>query len=231
MYYVTGVSRGLGLAIVNELLKRGDRVCGIGRRHNIDHPNFSFIVCDLSDPTLLNQLNIDVPDEPIILINNAGILGKIGRISEQSQWDLSEVLQVNTIAPMKLALKIYDQIQDKNLFSLVNISSGAANRSIPSWAAYCASKAAINRLSESFFIEERERGHKPKVYAISPGVIDTDMQVNIRASSAEDFSEVQNFIDLKSNSKLFSATESAVKILRIIDQPYSEKVIYDVRDI
>lgn len=230
MFFVTGVSRGLGAAITQLLLERGDRVCGIGRNHQIDHPNFSFIDCDLGNPESIERVQIEVTSGEIVLINNAGIIGQIGRISEQENWDLTHVLQVNTIAPMALASKIYRKMHDKNKFSLVNISSGAANRSIPSWAAYCASKAALNRLSENFFIEEREKGFNPKVYAISPGVIDTDMQVQIRNTSSSEFSEVQNFIDLKEKNQLFSAVESAEKIIEILSMLYPERVLFDVRD-
>ena len=230
MYFITGVSRGLGLAIARILLDKGEKVCGIGRAHKIIHPNFTFMNCDLSDQSAIKSLIFELPKEPITLINNAGLLGHVGRMSELDELDLSTVLQVNTVAPMELAIKIYDRVEDKNQFTLVNISSGAANRSIPSWGAYCASKAALNRLSENFFLEERERGNKPKVYAISPGVIDTDMQSEIRSNSVENFSSVQKFIELKEQSELFTADESARLILALIEKPYTEEVMFDVRN-
>lgn len=231
MYFVTGVSRGLGLAIARSLLDRGDNVCGIGRQHTIDHPAFSFIECDLSNSAAIEGLEIDVPDEEITLINNAGILGNIGRLTTLDASNLEHVFQVNTFAPVLLTDKIYRQVSEKDKFTVVNISSGAANRSIPSWAAYCASKAALNRLTENFYIEEQELGNSPKVYAVAPGVVDTDMQVQIRNIPVESFSEVQKFIDLKANNQLFSPEESAARLLNLLEQPFDGEVFHDLRTV
>ena len=209
MYIVTGVSRGLGATVVEKLLTEGHTVLGIGRSHSFDHPLFSFVKCDLSNTESIGSLELSIPKGPVTLINNAGIIGRVERLSHQNQLDLEEVLKVNTIAPILLLNKIYNQVSDKNEFSLVNISSGAANRAIASWAAYCASKVALNMLSETFFLEERELGFSPKVYAVAPGVIDTEMQAQIRSTDIEMFSAVDKFKELKEEGALFSPEEAA----------------------
>lgn len=231
MYFVSGVSRGLGAAVVEALLAEGHAVTGIGRSHSINHPLFSFIKCDLNDTEAIETLELRIPKGRVTLINNAGIIGRIERLSEQNSIDLEEVLRVNTVAPMLLLRKIYDQIADKNEFSLVNISSGAANRAIPSWAAYCASKAALNMLSETFFLEEKELGYSPKVYAVAPGVIDTDMQVQIRSTDEHRFSSIGKFKALKEDGGLFSPEEAAKRLLHLIHIPYSGEIHYDLRSI
>lgn len=229
MYIVTGVSRGLGEAIVHALLSEGHKVLGVGRSHSINHPLFSFLECDLSDLNALMELNIQVSEGPITLINNAGVIGNIGRLSEQDFPDVENVLMVNTVAPTVLTTKVYNQMTNKSTFTLVNISSGAANRAIPSWGAYCASKAALNMLSETFFFEERELGYSPKVYAVAPGVIDTDMQSQIRAAKEDEFSAVQNFIDMKENDVLFSSKEAAKRLVSLLKKPYTDQVVFDLR--
>ena len=231
MYIITGISRGLGEAIVHALLAEGHSVLGIGRSHSIDHPKFSFLACDLSDTKAVEQLEIPVSSGAVTLINNAGIIGRIGRLSEQGIPDVENVLTVNTVAPALLMSKVYNQASDKDAFTLVNISSGAANRAIPSWAAYCASKAALNMFSEAFFLEEKERGFSPKVYAVAPGVIDTDMQGQIRNAGKDKFSSVQNFIDMKENDALFSSEEAARRLLILLKMPYTEEVFCDLRAI
>ncbi|MDX2360646.1 MAG: SDR family NAD(P)-dependent oxidoreductase [Crocinitomicaceae bacterium] len=232
MHIVTGVSRGLGEAIAKALLDSNHTVLGIGRSHSIDHPSFSFVTCDLADNDALENLDLNInSEEPITLINNAGIIGEIKRLSDQDSSDLTQVLQVNTVAPMLLAKKVYQQISNKDNFTLVNISSGAANRAIPSWAGYCASKAALNMLSEAFYLEETEKGNHPKVYAVAPGVIDTDMQVQIRTAGAENFSAIDNFIAMKENNELYSAAEGAARLLKLLDQPFSGTVSSDLRTV
>ncbi len=231
MYIVTGISRGLGKAIVEQLLQNGETVIGVGRSHDFSHSNFSFVSCDLGDSEAIKDLKIDLPEEPITLINNAGILGNIQRLSDQEELDVQEVMQVNVVAPMLLLHNIYNQLSDPSSFTLVNISSGAATRAIPSWANYCASKAALNMLTETFYLEEKEKENHPKVYAVAPGVIDTDMQVQIRATSQTDFSSVDNFKELKASNSLYSPELAAKKLLNLLKQPFSGTIFQDLRTI
>lgn len=231
IYLITGVSRGLGKAIAELCLQKGS-VIGIGRSHSIDHPDFSFLQCDLSDAQSINELEFPEFNEPVTLINNAGIIGTIGRISNSESSILGEVLQVNTIAPTVLLQKVYGGMKNKDQFTLVNISSGAANRAIPSWAAYCASKAAINMLSETFYLEEKELGNNPKVFCVAPGVIDTDMQAQIRSSEERDFSQVENFIRLKNDNQLFSTKEAAARLLKLLEMKNAEDdIFFDLRQV
>ena len=231
MYVITGVSKGLGKAIVEQLLDAEESVIGIGRTNSIEHKNYQFIECDLSVKNAVHSLSLDLMDEEVVLINNAGIIGDINRLSQQESLDLNTIMQVNTIAPMELAHKLYSQTTNKQEFSLINISSGAANKSIPSWGAYCASKAALNMLTESFYLEEVELGNHPTVMAISPGVIDTDMQVNIRSTSEKNFSAVQNFIAMKEGNDLFSPKEAARRLLNLINLPFKKQVFHDLRTV
>lgn len=231
MYIITGVSRGLGKAIVEELLERNEKVIGIGRTHNFDHPNFSFIKCDLNRHEDIEKLEFPEISVQVTVINNAGVLGKIKRLSDQTESDLQELLNVNVTSPILLLKLIYSKAKDKNKFTVVNISSGAANRAIPSWAGYCASKAALNMLTETFYLEELEKGNHPTVYAVSPGVIDTDMQVQIRNSDKIDFSSVDNFKELKSNNSLFSTKEAALKLFSLLQKPFQGEVFQDLRNL
>jgi benzil reductase ((S)-benzoin forming) len=231
MIYITGVSRGLGKAIAELYLSKGERVIGIGRLAEIDHENFSFIQCDLSDLNAVRGLEFDASTEPVTLINNAGIIGEINRISDMENVDVDQVMNVNVSAPVILTQKVYQNLENKDSFTLVNISSGAAKRAIPSWASYCASKAALNMHTETFFLEEQEKGNNPKVYAVAPGVIDTGMQTQIRSANPENFSALDNFKSLKEDGKLFSSEEAASRLFQLLHSDYVGGVFHDLRDI
>ena len=228
-YVITGISRGLGAAIVEALLDDKQRVIGIGRSNPFDD-KIEFIHCDLSHASSVDALKIEELTGDITLINNAGVIGQIGRMSEQTS-DLEAVMQVNVFAPMALTRKLYAQLDSSQLFTLVNISSGAANRSIPSWASYCASKAALNRLTENFYLEEKERSRKVIAYAVAPGVIDTGMQAEIRAANAENFSERDNFVRMKEEGKLYSPEEAASRLIKLLQAPFSGQVFQDLRNL
>lgn len=230
MYIITGTSRGIGKALAELLLDQGETVVGISRTNNLSHPNFTFFSCDLSNPIALDELVIPISDDKVILVNNAGILGEIGRISQLEISTWKEVFQVNLLSVVQLTQKIYNR-SNKNQFTVVNISSGAADRAIPSWGAYCASKAGLNMFSKNFLLEEQELGFTPRVYAVAPGVIDTSMQEQIRNTSKEEFSSVDNFIALKENNQLYSPKEAANRLLQLLEKEYDGEVTYDLRQI
>lgn len=231
MIFITGVSRGLGKAIAEWYLSKGEKVTGIGRSTDLAHENFSFISCDLSDLNAVRNLQFDSFSEEVVLINNAGIIGEIKRLSDMETVDVDYVLTVNVSAPVVLTQQMYRQVENKDLFTLVNISSGAANRAIPSWASYCASKAALNLHTETFFLEEQEKGNHPKVYCVAPGVIDTGMQDQIRSANPDNFSSSENFHTLKNEDKLFSPAEAAERLARLVASEYDQEIFYDLRNV
>lgn len=231
-YIITGVSRGIGKALAEHFLSKNQSVIGIGRTNTIQNPNFHFIELDLLDSSSI--LNFQLPtteSEEIILINNAGIIGDIERISVMKTDCIDEIMQVNVIAPIRLTRKISQFCGNEKQFTLVNISSGAGKRPIPSWAGYCASKAAIDLFSHTFLLEERELGKSTKVYSVAPGVIDTDMQVQIRATAENSFSSLENFQNLKSDNKLETPERIALKLDKLLSMPFSDDVLFALNDI
>ena len=97
MFIVTGVSKGLGQAIVKLLLGQGEKVIGIGRSHQFNHSKFSFIECDLIDINAIKNIQLPVLKGQLTLINNAGILGNVKRLSDQKSLDIAKVLLVKQV--------------------------------------------------------------------------------------------------------------------------------------
>ncbi len=227
--YITGVSRGLGKAIAVKFLQEGYSVIGIGRSSDIHHENYTFHACDLSVSSDLENIQFDAESEEIILINNAGQIGQLQRISDQTEPDFEEVLRVNTFAPMYLSWACLNQA--KGAVKIANISSGAATRAIPGWAAYCASKAALDRFSETLQLEETEKGRDVSIWSVAPGVIDTPMQEKIRAASTANFSSLSTFLDLKKNDELTRPEVASDKLFRLIVHSEINRVVCSLREI
>jgi benzil reductase ((S)-benzoin forming) len=226
---ITGVSGGIGKALAEYYLEKGNQVIGIGRNNTIDHDHFHFVSCDLRDLDKVKNLDLNLSDEPILLINNAGVLGKVRRTVDQDIESLQEVFEVNVLAAMIMTGKMAAL---ENQLTIVNISSGAGKNPIPSWGAYCASKAALDMFSKVFYLEEQERGRNTKVYSIAPGVVDTKMQTTIRAVDEENFSQKQQFVDLKNMGQLSNVKEVARKIHRMLSLAFNEEmIICSVRDL
>ena len=229
--YITGVSSGLGKALAESFLNEGNSVIGLGRRNNIEHPNFEFIHCDLKDPSFIEQFKFIPDEEGCTLINNAGFLGPLKRIMDQQSNQIQEVMSVNALAPMLLCQKFLQEIPVKKRTAILNISSGAANRAIPSWSTYCASKIALDRFSESIYLEELEMSRSLKVYSIAPGVVDTPMQQAIRSASEQDFSDVAKFQGMHENKQLLAPNEVALKIVRFLALPFDGKVVHSINEL
>ena len=228
--FITGVSKGLGKALATAFLNLGEEVIGIGRSHSFTDKNFRFISCDLENLEQVKNLDFGKLSASVLFINNAGIIGAIERISEQTSSDIQSVLNTNTLAPMLLCQKIVKAFTPTEGLTIVNISSGAGKRAIPSWASYCASKAALDIFSEAIYLEEKERGRNVKIYALSPGVIDTEMQNKIRSKKTSGFSSSETFKELKTLGKLVPPQLTAQKIIQLLAEEHSGEVIYSLKN-
>lgn len=228
--YITGVSKGIGKALVEEFLAKGEHVVGIGRSHTFDHANFTFIQCDLRNLEEVKKIVFSSDENDVMLINNAGVIGNIKRISDQEAPDMEEVMTVNSLTPMHLMHQFLRQLPISSTLTILNISSGAANRPIPSWASYCASKIALDRFSEAIYLEEKEKNRDLRIYSVAPGVIDTPMQEKIRSSSHSDFSSLNNFINLKDKQELQSPEETVNKLIRLLNLPYDGQVLRSLKE-
>ncbi|MGI4867359.1 MAG: SDR family NAD(P)-dependent oxidoreductase [Janthinobacterium lividum] len=220
-YLITGASQGLGRALAEAILARPDtQVLGISRHATIEHPRYQHQPLDLSDIEAvghnLGKIFAPRPDaQSLTLINNAGTLGEIGYVGELPNEHFQFVFDLNVVAPamlMNTFLSTYGG-QTGIPRTVLNISSGAALRPVDGWAAYCASKAALNALSETAQKEQNLRGTGVRVWALAPGVVDTAMQAHIRTAAVGRFSEAEKFAGFHSEGQLRDAPSVALRIL------------------
>ncbi|GAA4315245.1 SDR family NAD(P)-dependent oxidoreductase [Nibribacter koreensis] len=238
-YIITGASRGLGKAIAEALLKDSqNKVIGVSRNCSIINKNYRHQPLDFSDMAgvehNLHKVFEPLPDaQKIVLVNNAGVVGEIGYVGQSQNEHFEFVFDVNVVVPamlMNMYLQSYQHRQDCEKM-IVNISSGAGQRPIDGWAAYCASKAALDMLSQTTQAEQDLMQTGVKVFSLSPGVIDTDMQEQIRSADEKQFSNVQNFKDMHQNNGLASPEEAAKKVIQLMKQPdLAKEVVCSVRD-
>jgi benzil reductase ((S)-benzoin forming) len=168
-------------------------------------------------------------DKRAILVNNAGLIGPLDRFIDAPIESSTNVIEVNLIAVMNLCYSFLHNVTEKR--TVINISSGAATRSIPGWAAYCASKAAVDRFSETVQNEINENGQAHRIFSVSPGVIDTPMQEAIRGAQKNQFSSVETFRLLQENNELQSPEDVAQKLIYLALNPEKYDVVLAVRDI
>lgn len=239
-YIITGASRGLGKALAEEALQQPNaHVLGVSRHATIEHPRYQHQPLDLSDiEAVQNNLYKLFPARPdassLTLINNAGVLGEIGYVGELPNEHYGFVLDVNVVAPamlMNTFLSAYGSLTCPR--TVLNISSGAGQRPVDGWGAYCASKAALDMLSQVAQKEQEQRGRGVRIRSLAPGTVDTDMQAHIRQAPEQQFSEVARFAELHAQHKLASASGAASRIIRWLQAPgrMSAQVVLRITDL
>ena len=210
-------------------MENGQNVIGIGRKSSIQNQKYQFMCLDLSNETEVKSFNFPAMDDEVVFIYNSGVLGEILPFNRQSEDNAKLVFQVNYLAATALTQKVLKVL---NVAQIVYISSGAAKRAIPSWSQYCASKAALDMFAETLQLELLGLENNTKIWSISPGVVDTPMQAQIRATNHEDFAGVENFRALHSNNELTSPELIAKKLAYVLDNSakFSE-VFLSLRDV
>lgn len=234
VYFITGSSKGIGRALAERLLSEGARVIGLARsrapelnalaggvpgrleQHEID------LALPGAGAALLDSLlaGLDPAElETVTLINNAGMLAPMQPLAEAEGEALHTHLQLNLLAPMQLCSAFIRHTQAwATRKTIVNISSGAGKKPYPGWSAYCTAKAGIDMLTRCIAAEQALQPLPVEAVAIAPGVVDTQMQQQIREVPADRFPEVGRFIELKQSGGLFSAEEAAERILALLEK-------------
>jgi len=104
-------------------------------------------------------------------------------------------------------------------------------RAMASQAAYCAAKAGLDHFTRCLALDEALKPHGAKVCALAPGVIDTDMQLELRGTDASAFPDQKTFFSLKLNGQLTASTQAASRVLAYLARPdFGNNPIGDVRE-
>jgi NAD(P)-dependent dehydrogenase (short-subunit alcohol dehydrogenase family) len=200
---ITGASRGLGAGIAECWARSGVRL-GLCARTTPDAPDGAgragvvTASVDVTDAGAVDDFAREVVDHfgrIDLWVNNAGVLAPIGRLADLEPSALHEHLDINVLGVAFGSSTFARHVRSRTGGGvLVNISSGAATTPYEGWGPYCASKAALEMITE--VIAREELSHGLRAYALSPGVVDTDMQAMIRSTPAERFPIVGRFRQL-----------------------------------
>ncbi|MCX7920538.1 MAG: SDR family oxidoreductase [Clostridia bacterium] len=174
--FVTGCSKGIGLAIVKKFLGEGYTVYGCDLHEpDLDRKNnFVFLNCDISDHDQVKQLYHNFLEKNIkfhSIINNAGI-NLNASIEDISYEDWDRVLKTNVYGPFNVTRYMH-LLLDTCSPSIVNIGSDQSFIAKKNRVAYCTSKGAILQFSRSLAVDLAHKGIR--VNCVCPGPIDTPM--------------------------------------------------------
>jgi NAD(P)-dependent dehydrogenase (short-subunit alcohol dehydrogenase family) len=125
---------------------------------------------------------------PTILVNNAGVVAPIGRLDTVEPEAFAASIRITLVGAAFAARAVLPAMVEAGRGRIINLSSGAAHRPLEGWSAYCAAKAGLAMLTRSIALEYAEAGIK--AFGFSPGVVDTGMQAEIRASGINPVSQM-----------------------------------------
>ena len=243
---LTGGSRGMGLAMGQQLLQRGHHVLSIARRTSAD------LAASATSPDQLVQWEQDLADTDgaakrladwlaglnaadwasVTLINNAGVVPHIAPLSGVPTADLRNAMRVGLEAPMALTGVFLGATDNWTMpRKVLNVSSGLGRRAMASQAAYCAAKAGMDHFTRCLALDEAHKPQGARVCSLAPGVIDTDMQAQLRSADAAQFPDADNFAQLKAGGQLTSPADAAARVLAWLERAdFGDAPVADVRD-
>jgi NAD(P)-dependent dehydrogenase (short-subunit alcohol dehydrogenase family) len=198
---LTGASRGIGAAAAVELAAQGAKLVLAARNasacsdvlENIGNAGGEAIAlsCDVSNYAAVEKMIAETLERfgrIDALINNAGIVDPIGLIEDTNPDEWARNISVNLVGVYNGIRAVLSHFYDQKGGTIINISSGAAHNPLEGWSAYCSGKAGVHMMTRATALEAGEKG--VRVYGFAPGVVDTDMQVGIRASGINRVSQM-----------------------------------------
>jgi NAD(P)-dependent dehydrogenase (short-subunit alcohol dehydrogenase family) len=196
---VTGASRGIGAAGALALAQQGfvpvlavrdpasaaQAIAAIRSRDL----RAECVACDVTSEVSVREAvaeTLRIAGRLDALVNNAGQIDPIGKLADTDAQAWADAISVNLVGAYRMVHAALPALERSDRPVIVNISTGAAHTPREGWSAYCSAKAGLAMLTRCLALEY------PLVatYGLQPGVVDTEMQVRIRASGINEISRI-----------------------------------------
>ncbi len=175
-WFITGVSRGLGKALAEDVLARGERVVGTirDRADAFAHERLETIELDVTDPVAVTR-EIDAAwarhGAVDVIVNNAGY-GVLGAIEEVADEEIRRVFETNVFGLLSVTRAALPHVREQRFGLFINMSSVGGLVSFPGYGIYNGTKYAVEGLSGALAAEIAPFGGR--VMIVEPGPFRTD---------------------------------------------------------
>ena len=223
LVFISGASSGIGLALARAIPWSPAQVVNISRggQEGMEH-----VQADLADPVgwarVVEVFENEIPGfagPRVVFVHCAGTIEPMGFAGEVDPSRYRREVLLNSASPQVLGDAFLRAARRTEAPSyLVMISSGAARTVYEGWSAYGAGKAAVDQWVRTAGAEQARRGGRSRVLSVAPGVVETEMQREIRRMSPEDFPSVQRFRELEERGLLRDPTEAARDLWTLLDR-------------
>lgn len=209
---VTGASRGIGLAVADELRAAGAHVVRLARSlHDASGDRLTDLQCDVTAPAEVDRAigrlvsDLGVPD---IVVNNAGIF-MIKPLMETTPADFTATLATNLTGPYLVARAVVPRMVERGSGHLVTIGSISDYIGFPGSTAYAASKFGLRGMHEVIRAETSKSGVRTTL--VSPGPVDTDIWDDVKPDEKPGFTKRKDMMRAEdvAEAVLFAVTRPA----------------------
>ncbi len=226
---VTGASRGIGLAVSDELRAAGAHVVRVARSlEDSSGDRLTDVQCDVTRPEDVQRAvgrvvgELGVPD---IVVNNAGIF-MIKPLTETTPADFTATLATNLTGPYLVARALVPRMVERGHGHLVTIGSISDYIGFPGSTAYAASKFGLRGMHEVIRAETNKTGVRTTL--ISPGPVDTDIWNDVRPDEKPGFTKRKDMMRVEdvAEAVLFAVTRPEridITEIRLLPTIYSPR--------
>ncbi|MEI8183576.1 MAG: SDR family oxidoreductase [Desulfomonile sp.] len=196
---ITGASRGLGAEIARSLRRQGANILLVARdgeklevvRRELENDSscgadVHWIAVDLAADNAVDSViehGHKIWNSLFGLVNNAGMLGPIGKAWETDWKDWKQTIRVNLEVPIALSRLCVPWMAEGRTGKIINLSGGGATGTRPNFSAYAVSKTGIVRFTENLALEVKDLNIQ--VNCIAPGALNTDMLKRVLEAGPE----------------------------------------------
>jgi NAD(P)-dependent dehydrogenase (short-subunit alcohol dehydrogenase family) len=224
---ITGTSKGIGFETAIAFGRAKYRVHATMRKPS-QSPALAEVAGKEKLPIAVSTMDVD-DDESVhacvaaiqsehgpidVLVNNAGV-ERAGSIEEQSLDDFRAVMETNYFGTLRCIKSVIPQMRQRRAGTIINISSVAGSFSHPPMSAYCASKWALEALSESLACEMKAFG--VRVVLVKPGIIDTSMAQRISTTKSSDYPHAARIASLFTTTLQNAPVSPAVVAQKVLE--------------
>ncbi len=240
-FLITGTSRGIGEALTQKILEKGNTILGVSRNqpNTLKSTRYYHLSFDLTDTSQMSQIMEKVNEivdnrgfDFVCLVNNASAIEPLGSIEKCSATEIESHVRIGLIAPMLLTSMFIRRFTDEKIRKkVVFISSGAAFTAMADASIYCSSKAGINMFAQCVGLEQKDKEYGVEVISIGPGMVDTSMQLAARSKASDKFAMADFFKQAFEDGKLQEPSKVAEKIYAILGNKYEQGKYVSVSEV